>query len=285
MNVGLVVIAKGESDYILEFLQYHLLIGFDNIILYDNEEIPTYGNMIPKYWKDKVDVIHFTLPSLEKGVQYKALDDFTDHHMKQFTHVAHIDVDEFIVLKKHKNIKDFIKEYIDSDPECAGVGINWRFFGSSGQPSPFTFNQIHPINKNPFSQIHRFTQCENMANIHIKTLFKTHAFKAYADCHHIKTNSKKMHLKSPDQHRKIIDGPFYDFDLTSPIIQINHYKSKTFDEFYRNFKRGRCDLRITDPENISQKNTEKKYVKMIFDLYDKNEVIDTTIIYFLKSLQ
>ena len=38
MKVYISTIAKNESQYIREFVEYHLSIGFDSIIIYDNNE-------------------------------------------------------------------------------------------------------------------------------------------------------------------------------------------------------------------------------------------------------
>ena len=42
----IVCIAKKEQDYIEEFVKYHLHLGFKHIYIYDNEDIPTYENML-----------------------------------------------------------------------------------------------------------------------------------------------------------------------------------------------------------------------------------------------
>jgi hypothetical protein len=42
----IVCIAKKESDYIEEFVKYHLAIGFKTIYIYDNEDVPTYEKLL-----------------------------------------------------------------------------------------------------------------------------------------------------------------------------------------------------------------------------------------------
>ena len=39
MKVVIVAIAKMEQDYIEEWVKYHLHLGFDQIFLYDNEDV------------------------------------------------------------------------------------------------------------------------------------------------------------------------------------------------------------------------------------------------------
>jgi hypothetical protein len=148
----IVCIAKKEHDYIEEFVKYHLALGFKHIYLYDNEDHPTYETMLNKY-KDNIKFLHLPFNNYYTGVQYVALADFVKHYLftTEITHVAHIDIDEFIVLKKHDNICDFINEYIVGD--CQGIGMNWRFFGSSGK----TEKTNEPVTT-------RFTMCEQKGN-------------------------------------------------------------------------------------------------------------------------
>ena len=113
MKPVIVCIAKKEHDYIEEFIYYHIKLGFKYIYLYDNEDEPTYEKLLDKY-KENIKVIHLPFNNYKKGVQYIALDDFIKNYLftTDITHVAHIDIDEYIVLKKHNNICDFINEYI-----------------------------------------------------------------------------------------------------------------------------------------------------------------------------
>ena len=261
----LVCIAKLEHNYIEEFVQYHLALGFSRIYLFDNEDVPTYGELLRTYVDaGQLMVIHLPgnnyLIENEYGqrhhiaVQYLALHIFTQQFMSdpQITHVAHIDIDEFIVLKKHNNICEFINEYIKDD--CAGIGMNWRFFGSSFNTDPIT----KPVTE-------RFTMCAERGDKHIKTIFRKDRFLKYETCHEIRTTSG--HIKSTDG--TIILGPFNE---TAPIdvIQVNHYKCKTLPEFRHIRTRMRADV-------SSIANTKKEDVDADFKKYDINEVEDLTI--------
>ena len=240
-------IAKFEQKYIEEFVNYHIKLGFDKIYIYDNEDIPTYNTLLDKY-KDNIVVIPF---SGEKQ-QYPSLEHFIQNYINDptITHVINIDVDEFIVLKKHKNIKDFIKEYIKDD--CAGIGINWRFFGSSNK------NEIEDI---PCTL--RFTKCEKEGNKHIKTLFNKNYFIKYNTMHDIDINDG-YHIKNTKND--IIKGPFNN-NIDLSIIQLNHYKSKTLPEFLQIRKRGTADTHEIKTD---------EHVKQDFLAYDKNDVEDLT---------
>jgi hypothetical protein len=256
MNPVIVCIAKKEHKYIEEFVKYHLALGFKYIFIYDNEDIPTYKNLLAKYIKN-IKVIHLPFNNYDKPVQYKALDHFIKKYLfkKNITHVAHIDIDEFIVLKKHSNICDFINEYIIGD--CQGIGMNWRFFGSSGR--------IKETNE-PVTL--RFTMCQNKGNVHIKTIFKKDNFLHYNTCHDVSLSSG--YIKSTKYN--IINGPFnHNIDLD--VIQLNHYKSKTLPEFRYIRTRQRADVIGDTNENIDEN----------FNIYNINEIEDLTAYNFYKN--
>ena len=245
----IVCIAKREHDYIEEFVKYHLSLGFKYIYLYDNEDSPTYELMLEKY-RDYLKVIHIPFNNFNVGVQYVALNHFINNYLfsGNITHVAHIDIDEFIVLKKHKNICEFINEYIFGD--CEGIGMNWRIFCSSGRNE-----------KTNESVTIRFTKCENKGNPHVKTLFKKDNFINFNTCHMV--NLKNGHIKNTNN--TIINGPF-NHDIDFSVIQLNHYKCKTLPEFKYIRTRHRADLNYIEYEDVENS----------FKNYDINEIEELT---------
>lgn len=258
----IVCIAKREQDYIEEFVRYHLALGFKHIFIYDNEDIPTYEALLHKY-KDHMTVIHLPFNNYYNAVQYVALDHFGQNYIsasyisasyisasgkKNITHVAHIDIDEFIVLKKHDTICEFIREYIVGD--CEGIGMNWRFFGSSGR----THKTDEPVTK-------RFTMCQMDGDPNIKTLFKTDHFVRYKTVHDVILTKGSIQ----STNKTIINGPF-NSNMVYDVIQLNHYKCKTFPEYQYIRERGRADMIGAGPENLEED----------FQKYNLNELEDLT---------
>jgi len=258
MKPVIVCIAKKEHDYIEEFVKYHLALGFQYIYLYDNEDTPTYENLLIKY-KDNLKVIHLPFNNYHVGVQFIALDDFVKNYLftTDITHVAHIDIDEFIVLKRHANICDFINEYIVGD--CQGIGMNWRHFGSSGK----TEQTNEPLTS-------RFTMCSQYGDHHIKTLFNKDKFLRFGGCHHV-LFSDGYYTKSTNN--TISDSPFND-NIDLSVIQLNHYKCKTLPEFKYIRTRQRADIIGDIHENVDES----------FRMWDINEVEDLVACNFYKNI-
>ena len=263
----IVCIAKYEHDYIEEFVKYHLALGFSHIYLYDNEDEPIYHIILKDYLK-YLTITHIKGNDFNLAIQFIILNHFTDnilHTSNKITHVIHIDIDEYIVLKKHKNICEFIEEYIKDD--CQGIGINWRFFGSSGEEKQ---------TNEPITQ--RFIRCQEGGDKHIKTLFKKEHMIQYALPHNIILS--KGVIRSTNG-KTIYDSFNEDYDYS--IIQLNHYKTKTYEEFIKTSIRGRCDK--TKKENEILETISNDYINKMFNMYDRNEVEDRTCQEFYASIK
>lgn len=103
MKVGIIAIAKNEDLYIKEWIEYHLRIGFDKIIigLNDDEFNPQVQNP---------NVIYADYHGV-KCVQPRAYRQLYKKYQKEFDWFLFIDIDEFLVLENHSNVKDFLQGF------------------------------------------------------------------------------------------------------------------------------------------------------------------------------
>jgi hypothetical protein len=264
----IVSIIKQEHKYIEEFVKYHLALGFKHICIYDNEDEPNTYDKILESYKNYITIIHIPTPkTININTQLAILNHFQNVILKYndyITHATHIDIDEFIVLKKHNNICDFIIDYIKND--CGGIGMNWRFFGSSG----------HKIPTNEPVTI-RFTKCQEKANNHIKSLYDVKKAVGFLGTMHLVFLNDGYHVKSTNGD--IITKPYNDNPVID-VIQLNHYKCKTKYEFLITRQRGRADTNNTDDylEYISI-----DYDK-VFNNFDLNDVEDLTAKTFYENI-
>jgi len=130
-TVTICCIVKYEERYIDEWIKYHLLLGFDHITIYDNSDNASLINYYQSehiVYDGKVDIIHYPGYKKQRKVYQTCLE---KNQQLNITWTAFIDIDEFIVLKQHENIKSFLTEY---QPILNGNSISLsRFcFGSNG---------------------------------------------------------------------------------------------------------------------------------------------------------
>jgi hypothetical protein len=117
---------REDNDYLDEWVTYHLAIGFEHIVMYDHRSIVPVVNI----WGDKVTVIRINRDSLFKPTYLNQ--DTLKNHPSYW--MAMFDVDEFLVLLRHKDVKDVLCDYED----FGAVVIPWNTFGSSGhETKPF----------------------------------------------------------------------------------------------------------------------------------------------------
>jgi hypothetical protein len=237
-KTALVCIAKNEDNYIQEWVNYYKKLGFDNIFIYQNN------------WRCPIDdpnVIKIEFDGDVKQVQ--AYNHFILNYKHEYDWAAFFDVDEFLVLKKHNNVKDFIKDYSDNNN---AIAINWVFFGDSGHET---------INGN-YSVLERFTMRQTKCNFHVKCIININKEGIAMDVHN-------PNCVWTDPNGKINSGPF-NHEGSDEIAQLNHYAVKTKEEFKAKCDRGRAD-------------TTGKRSADEFDVYNANETEDLAAYNFFKN--
>ena len=120
-------IAKNENQYINNWVNWHLNLGFDRIYLYDNNDPETtfVGNFIEQL--DKVEIIDVR-GKHEANFQNKCYNEFYNSH--KFDWCAFIDIDEFIILNKWKTIDEFLSDNIFSSTNV--IRLNWHMYNDGG---------------------------------------------------------------------------------------------------------------------------------------------------------
>jgi hypothetical protein len=236
MRVALVCIAKDEDNYIEEWIKYNFKLGFDDIFVYQN-------NWRLNIEMDNVHKVEFD----GKGIQPPAYNHFIQSNHTQYDWVAFFDVDEFLVLKKHQTIKEFISSYADYD----AIGINWFLFGDSNLK--FDGN---------YSLINRFKFRQSRMNEHVKCILKMNKNIQY-DIH------CPINCSIVDTDFNLFNGSFNP-NGKDDVAQLNHYFCKTLDEWQQKKNRGRP-------------NTYEKRTDDDFHNHNFNEVEDTLALNFYLS--
>lgn len=217
-------IVRHEEPYIDEWLQYNKYLGFDLIYLYDNADEPSsYLAGLPQVYGDFVQVQHY--PGFQR--QIPAYDDCFNRYKKNNTWLAIIDADEFIVLRKHSTIQDFL---LDVAPKGGAVALNWARFSNSGIKK----REAGPV-------VARFTYTTAELSKHTKTMsYLRHV--EWVNIHN--TNVLPGHPKTDVRGRPVPNGIgiWTDNAGNKEIAYIAHYHTKSLEEYTKKRRRGRADL-------------------------------------------
>ncbi len=119
---------RNEGPYILEWIAYHRLIGFDHFLIYSNDcedgtdalldQLTSFG--VTHVRNDKIG---------KRGIQWTALNLASKHDLvKQAKWVAFCDVDEFIHIKCGAGTLD---DLFAATPDADAIAMTWRLFGNN----------------------------------------------------------------------------------------------------------------------------------------------------------
>jgi hypothetical protein len=245
-NISLCCIIKDER-YLEEFIIYYSIIGVEHFYIYDNESnIPIKDRLSNDYFKNICTIIDFP----GKVQQLNAYNNCLEKYGNETKWLIFVDGDEYILPKKHDNLKNFLNDYDDA----YAIGINWIMFGSS----------FHEKKQDGFL-IDKYRMCNKSQNPHIKTIVKPEYTIKMTDPHtaELTDNTKYM-----DSKKNIIHGPFNQNE-TVDIIQINHYHGKSYEEQLEKKKRGTPDTEknvyVPQAHNINNNETDNLIVDKYFN--------------------
>jgi len=106
-----VAAARWESDSIVEWLNYYRFIGFDHAYIYCNDDTPEemYEAVLPYLAGPDPFVTFHHYPI--RGLQHAMYEHFLDRYVEACEWFAFIDLDEFILIRHHDTIRDFIASF------------------------------------------------------------------------------------------------------------------------------------------------------------------------------
>ncbi|MCP1548838.1 MULTISPECIES: glycosyltransferase family 2 protein [Methylorubrum] len=254
--VTLVAIARNEGPYLVEWLAHHLAVGFDRIVVYDNESQDDTRALFKALSPRDLRLRRVPWPSpLDDSAQVLAY-----HHALTglaTPWVMYLDLDEFLVPFGHADMAGLI----GSLPEdVSSLHVNWRGFGSSGHTQP------------GYGLITRaFTRCapHDWGNhYHFKTLARARdvsAVRIHDVCHHrgrrvLSDGRGFANTSDGTSDRVVYDG-----------VQINHYQCKTLPEFQARMRRGDANFPNHHPGRLRDDTLAR------FEVLDRNETEDHAI--------
>ena len=108
-TLAIFAVARGEQRYIQEWVLYHLHVGVDFIYVYDNEDEPTYHEFFDG--EPRVVVVHIRVSPVQPAVFRHFFRTYAPLH----AWACHIDVDEYINLRRHgrwTSVKHMVQHFL-----------------------------------------------------------------------------------------------------------------------------------------------------------------------------
>lgn len=223
--VAITCVAKNEGPYLKEWIEYHKLLGVERFYFYDNESQDNTKEILAPYIKDGTVAYHFLKnhPITKQLPQVEAYNDAIFKYRDRTKWMALIDVDEFIVPVEKNSIPEFLVDY-DQHP---AVGVYQLHFDSSGHVTkPTAHGGLVTAN---YTRIRNYpVTCAIKSIVQPKKvlIYKSDRYgQYYLNFLAVNANFEKIRAAA-SRNPPLIDK-----------IRLNHYNSKSKEEYINKIKR------------------------------------------------
>lgn len=257
--LSVLAIVRNEGLYIKEWLDYHISMGVEHFYIYDNESTDNLYELLEPYIKNSLVTYNFWKGEVQ---QIPAYNDAIHKYRYETRWLAIIDVDEFICPSAKISIPQFLVDY----EEYSALAINWQMFDSNGhetRPNAPVLESFTRVRKN-------FTK----TNTHIKSIVNP-----------LEVRRLGIHGHAYMCGATAVDENFHplkanaDFTQKTSMnkIRINHYCSKSKEEFILKVQRGRADSKEKHPimegrYNFAEETTHDYTILQHIDKKDFHDV-------------
>ena len=244
MQTAVCAIAKLENNYIREWVEYYLNLGFDKIILYDNNELDgeDLSSPLSDYIKSgKIDIIN---AKGKKGYQVEAYDDCYQKYKEKVDWILFADIDEFLFIENNIKINDFISQ--EQFNNFNVICFLWCTYNDNNYITvkDNNYNVLSRFNERAYPGVydryHKIMVKTNIPNLRINSVHKI-----WAIAPAVETDSGISNTKEVLDSIKYCDSNGKELDLTNIDIKtkqaacLNHFKYKTLQEYLElKIKRG-----------------------------------------------
>ena len=224
-------IFKNEGKYLKEWIEYNLLIGIEHFYMYNNNSSDNYLEVLNPYIDSGVvDLIQWP----KNQAQMEAYYDCIQNRKEESNWIGFVDIDEFIVPIKQNSINLFLKKF---EKNCGSVMIYWKLFGSSG----LVKRDEEELVTSDFSVC--WPKLSNIGKCFYNTSYNFEFNNKNKLLHHCLWTKYLIFSFPPvNSNGKIVYKDIH--KLSNNSIQINHYFTKSYDEYREKKAKGDVYFKI-----------------------------------------
>lgn len=216
-------ICKNELKYIKEFVEYHLDLGFDKIIIGDNNDVD--GETYDEVLADNIEWGEVEIINLRGMVAYQMPFYNQIIHTYDYEWCAFIDCDEFLTFNENSGF-DNIKDFLNSNPNIKAYAVNWMVYGDNERvyagegdvvdrfkkPMPFNFKFHYNIPEN--------YHIKSILHKDVQANFKTCPHNVHEYLEYYSPNGTALHKTSP-----------FNENMDYDVLYIRHFYTKSLEEW------------------------------------------------------
>jgi len=220
-KVCLCTIGKNENKYVREFVEYYKNYGFDNIIIYDNNDIDgeNFDIVLNDYIKNGyVKIINYRGKA---KTQNSMLNNCYNENNHLYDWLIFYDFDEFIHLSKYNNIKKYLGKA--RFKKCNVIYLNQVLHTDN--------DQVFYTNKSLFQRFPYFTTNFNKKIGYTKIIIRGNLTNInFTNPHVLDYNNQCNSIG------KLTDLSY--IDLYNEYYHSHHFYFKSTEEYFNKLKRG-----------------------------------------------
>lgn len=271
-GVAIVTMVKNESEYILEWLNFHLTSGVQHFYIYDNGSTDNTVELLRDAIGDEVLTIfpwqQEIGPAFPRSAvihnQVLAYAHAASNFGGAYRWMAFIDVDEFLIPRHHASINDALDEL----SSFSNISLPWHMFGTSGHAK----KPEGGVLKN-YTNRYRLLDETDAGMMNFKCIVDPCSLTCIR-VHSMQTGGEWLTVNDEGESRlcsKRNQAGFY----SSKLIQLNHYYTRSEEEFLRKANKGH----VLNSRSVRYK---EKLLKKITKI-DSDTVEDLTAIEYLRG--
>ena len=221
---------KSEARYIPEYVEFHLLQGFDHFIFYDNKSDDNLLEVISPYIEAGIVEIRYYPEDLKTSKNFWIMENCTLEQRGKTKWLHYHALDERLFSPDGRNLVDLLRDYENYPGLCVG----WTLFESNGH-----------VNRPDGLIIDNFTNAYNDKNKHIKTIIQPNkTINAAGNPHNFNYLGGGF---SVDENFNRVDGPFNTINpYTTDKIRLHHYLCLSREEYDIKQNKGLLDINKED---------------------------------------
>ncbi|HEY8036414.1 MAG TPA: integrase arm-type DNA-binding domain-containing protein [Methylobacter sp.] len=264
MKIGITSFQKNRNPWILEWLAFHMVVGFDSFHIYLHNctdgmsetlfklmrHYPLYVNTIGNNELPQLSSYQHSLNCYAPSVDW----------------MAFIDGDEFLFPTQHQDIADALALYEKSD--ISALAVYSRYYGSSGH--------LKEPNGLIMENYPRHSSKDFAANKHVKSIVRGGLSAASAKVSVTSSLFCTQNGTFDEKHRPIFHPAMHDLEPSYDFFRINHYATQSY-EYFKSVKE---PMKTAD----ATENASKLLIQSFHD-YDRNECDDGLSYNFLVRLK
>jgi len=244
-HLSVCAIMKDEAPYLIEWLEFHKIVGVERFYLYNNNSSDGTIDIIEEYVRSGQVILH-DWPFVPG--QILAYEHCLENYRQESEWMAFIDVDEFLFPTEKEDLKKVLAEF----EGVAGVAVNMLYFGSSGHQTKPEGLQIENYT--------RRSEDDYEPNRYVKSIVQPDKIRR-PQCPHFFLPANQEH-SIVTENQEVLGGSITE-RVSTKKLRLNHYYTRSRQEMKEKVMRGDAVFFIKDLEVVESR--------------DRNEVEDLTV--------